>query len=335
MSVPSSVSVIIINFNAGKYIERTLQKLSEQTHKPENIIIYDNASSDGSCEAIQQQWPKVQLIRLSTNLGFAAANNLAIKSATDVEWVALLNPDAFPTETWLEQLLSAAERHPECHCFGSRVHLANETEKLDGTGDMYHVSGLAWRRGHGQLAEGREGQEEEIFSVCAAAVLYKRETFLKVGGFDERYFTCFEDMDLGFRLKLMGYRSLYVPNAVVDHVGSAITGIRSDFSIYHGHRNLVWTYFKNMPGLLFWLYLPQHLLLNLVTIIWFSLRGQAKVIFRAKWDALQKLPQVWKDRQRVQSKRQISIWALRRVMVTGFQIPHLRRAGEKLNVHWN
>jgi GT2 family glycosyltransferase len=154
--------------------------------------------------------------------------------------------------------------------------------------------------------------------------MYSTDLLREVGGFDENYFCYAEDVDLGFRLRLAGYRCLYVPDAVAYHMGSAITGRRSDFTVYHGHRNLVWTYFKNMPWLLFWLYLPQHILLNLITLGWFSLRGQAKVIFKAKWDALKGLPQVLRERKKVQSKRRISAWELRRVMAKGLFRPYFR-----------
>ena len=116
-----------------------------------------------------------------------------------------------------------------------------------------------------------------------------------------------------------------MPQAAVSHVGSAMTGKHSDFSIYHGHRNLVWVYFKNMPGLLFWLYLPQHLLLNLVSLIWFSLRGHARVIFRAKWDALRGLPRILKERKRIQASRKVDVWALCRTMTKGLFTPYRRR----------
>jgi len=109
-------------------------------------------------------------------------------------------------------------------------------------------------------------------------------------------------------LRLAGHRCLYVPKSVVHHVGSGTTGGQhSDFAVYHGHRNLVWTFVKNMPGLLFWLLLPLHLVLNLASIIWFTFRGQGRVILRAKRDALLGLPKMWRKRQQIQKSRIASI----------------------------
>ena len=125
-----------------------------------------------------------------------------------------------------------------------------------------------------------------------------------VGGFDEDFFCYLEDVDLGFRLRLAGHRCMLVPDAVAHHIGSATTGGQhSDFAIYHGHRNLVWTFIKNMPGALFWLFLPWHLVMNLASIVWFSLGGHGRVILRAKLDALKGIPKMWRKRREVRRRR--------------------------------
>jgi GT2 family glycosyltransferase len=145
--------------------------------------------------------------------------------------------------------------------------------------------------------------------------LYRRQALVDIGGFDEAFFCYVEDVDLGFRLRLAGHKAMYVPEAVVRHVGSATTGGQgSDFSVYHGHRNLVWTFVKNMPGVLFWLLLPLHLLLNLVTIGMYIARGQGGMIFRAKKDAVKGLPQVWSKRKQIQASRIATVRDIWRIL---------------------
>ena len=156
---------------------------------------------------------------------------------------------------------------------------------------------------------------KEVFSPCAAAAMYRTDILLESGGFDEDFYCYFEDVDLGFRLRLKGYKCLLIPTAVVHHVGSATTGgQKSKFSVYHGHRNLVWAYIKNMPGVLFWLLLPNHILLNVISIGWFVLRGQGSVIFRAKWDAIMGITTMWKKRKVIQSNRVASLKEIWRVL---------------------
>ena len=322
----AGVAVIIVNFNSGVLLGQCLRHLRAQTRCPERVIVVDNASHDGSADRLERDYPGVEVIRLDRNQGFAAANNLAARWADEVEWLALLNPDAFPEPEWLERLLAAAAPYPDCASFGARLLDAGDPDHLDGTGDVYHVSGLAWRRDHGRPVAVGASEAGEIFSPCAAAALYRREAFFEAGGFDEDYFCYFEDVDLGFRLRLLGYGCQYAPAAVVRHVGSAVTGRRSPFSLYHGHRNLVWTWCKNMPGPLFWLYLPQHLLLNLGALLWFALHGQGLTLLRAKWDALRGLPRCWRWRNAIQSRRCVSSWSLRRAMSRGL-LALYRRGG--------
>lgn len=305
------VAVIIINWNGEQYLERCLTALAKQTAKPYEIILVDNASADGSAK-IADHFPSVRLISLDRNTGFARGNNLAIEAASaESEWIALLNPDAFAEPGWLEALLVAAETNAGFDVFGSRLVNAADSALLDGEGDAYHVSGLVWRRGHGAPVRVVAAEQREVFSPCAAAALYRRSALLEVGGFDEDYFCYVEDVDLGFRLRLAGYRCLYVPKSVAYHVGSGTSGGQhSDFSTYYGHRNLVWTFVKDMPGMLFWLLLPLHAAMNLASIVWFALRGRGGLILRAKRDALLGLPKMWRKRQYIQEKRVASIGAI-------------------------
>jgi GT2 family glycosyltransferase len=315
-----SVAAIVVNLNSGELLGRSLQSLADQTVKPARTIVVDNGSSDGSLEGLEERFPGVEVLRLGENVGFARANNIAVEHVQDCEWVALVNPDAFPEPTWLERLDEAASARPEFGFFASRLIAGSHGTTLDGTGDFYHVSGWAWQRGHGQ----RVGQvdddpqgEEEVFAPCAAAALYRRDAFQAVGGFDESYFCYFEDIDLGFRLRLAGHRCLYVPQAVAIHLGATTSGRESDFAVYHAHRNLVWTYLKNMPTGLLLLYLPHHLFVNVLTLGWFSLRGHPRAIFRAKLDALRGLRRVLATRRDVQARRLVEAGDIRRALSRG------------------
>ncbi len=192
---------------------------------------------------------------------------------------------------------------------------------LDGAGDIYHVSGLAWRNGYKLPSKIYGLEQKEVFSACAAAALYSREEFLKVGGFDEDYFSYFEDVDLGFRLRLGGAKCLYVPEAVVHHVGSASTGKRSDFSVYYGYRNMIWTFVKNMPAPLIWILLPLHISAILFFAMYLTLRGQGKIIWKAIFDAVYGLPKMIEKRKVIQKNKKIKPGELLKAMSTGLFEP--------------
>ncbi len=301
-------AIIIINWNSWDYLFPCLDAVIRQSCQGFRIIVVDNASSDQTPAAHLKQYSRLTFIQNAENTGFAAANNQAIQLAEDCEWVVLLNPDTIPEEQWLEALLQAAAVYQNFSFFGSRLIQAECPDRLDGIGDVYHISGLSWRAGHGQPLSFVDDQAHEIFSPCAAAAMYRREDILSVGGFDEDFFCYMEDVDLGFRLRLAGFRALSVPDSVVLHHGSATTSCRSDFSVYHGHRNLVWAWFKDMPILLLWLFMPIHVGYNIACMLLYIIRGQGRVILQAKWDAVKGIPAAWSKRRNIHPYARVS-WA--------------------------
>lgn len=316
----AKVSVIIVNWNSEKFIRKCLVALRGQIFPPFEIIVVDNASSDNSLQ-ILKEFPDIKIISLSSNLGFARANNIGIQECSlQADWVALLNPDAFASTNWLMELVNAAQTSPDYKIFGSKLLNAVNPKIIDGLGDSYHFSGLPWRIGHGAIDLNGQDSNIEIFSACAAAAMYCRKALVSVGGFDEDYFCYVEDVDLGFRLRLAGHKCMFVPKSVALHVGSGSTGGQhSDFARYYGHRNLVWTFFKNMPGILFWIMLPAHLFLNIFSIFYLAFRGQFRVVFRAKRDAILELPKVWKKRKAIQKNRVIPIFAIWELLAKNFR----------------
>lgn len=313
-------SIILINYNSSAILYQCLEHLWEQTYKNFELIIIDNGSKDPPSPSLLERWPNLQIRieYLKENKGFAFANNYGARIAKG-EWIATLNPDAFPEPNWLEQLVQATSQYPNAF-FASRQLQAQFPHLLDGEGDTYHVSGLAWRRNYGAPVMPKN-QPEEVFSACAAAALYPRKTFLEVGGFDESYFAYHEDIDLGFRLRLRGLKCYHIPQAVVHHIGSASTGKSSPFAIYHGHRNLVWTFFKNMPPPLFMIYLPLHLLLNFYSLFYFTKKGHRNTIIKAKKDALRGLRIILEKRKIIQRERIASTWEIYELMDKGLFSP--------------
>jgi len=315
---PTTVGVLIVNWNSGPLLIRCLDALRRQSFGPTRVLVVDNASRDGSEQAALER-DGVELLTMTANLGFAAANNIGVAHLGNCEWIALLNPDAFPEPGWLAALVGGVGAAPLVASVASRQVLADDPDTLDGTGDLYTVAGLAWRRHHGQPARNRGLERGEVFGPCGAAGLYRRDVFLETGGFDESYFCYFEDVDLAFRLRLKGYRCLYIPEAVVHHVGSALTGFRSDFAVFHGQRNMVWTFVKDMPGPLLLQYLPHHLLMNLASIGVLAARGQLRTALRAKWAALLGVPRMLRARRGIHRERRVTSAQLRSAMIRGLR----------------
>ena len=168
------VSVVIVSWNSAEHLPHCLDSLSLQTFQDFEIIIVDNGSSDHGADRLEYKYPNLDLHleRLTSNQGFAVANNVGARLARG-RWLALLNADAFPKPGWMEELLNAASRHPQFTFFSSRQLQYAQPDALDGSGDEYHISGLAWRRFYNFPAQDYGLREEEVFSACAAAAIAK------------------------------------------------------------------------------------------------------------------------------------------------------------------
>lgn len=312
MSGPA-ISVVIINYNGGAFLQAAVDSLSGQTFRDFELIVFDNASSDGSAERLDlSALPSARLVKNPDNLGFAGGNNRAADLATG-KWLVLLNPDTVAAPGWLEKLMAAASAHPGCRTFASAQLDLADPGLMDGAGDAYLIFGMAWRGGFARPASElpRPGW---CFSACGAAAMYDLALFREMGGFDERYFCYCEDVDLGFRLQLMGHDCRFVPEAVVHHAGSGITGRLSEFATYHGTRNRIWTYFKNMPAGLLILTLPGHILLTAYVLMTNFLTPRRKSMLRGLKDGLGGALRIRRDTRWRVKPRRIGLWALVRRM---------------------
>jgi GT2 family glycosyltransferase len=312
------VSVVIVNWNSGLLLSKCLKCLDKQTVKPKEIVIFDNNSTDSSIlECSPDKTSNVRIVKNDKNIGFAAANNKVIREIVCTDYVALLNADAFPEPTWLEALVKHALANPNCASLSS-VQLSFENKDvIDGIGDIYHFTGMVGRRGYHSSIDfyDKYMKNNNIFSACAGAALYSRDAFLKAGCFDEDFFCFVEDVDLGFRLQLHGYDCAVVSEAIVYHVGGASSGgHHSDISLYYGHRNIEWAFFKNMPLFLLLIFFPAHVALIFFECIYFLNKGKINTILKSKLDAFKGLSRVLKKRRQVHHNRNISIFSLLKKM---------------------
>lgn len=275
-------------------------------------FIVDNGSTDGSVAALPDLDDRFTIIELGENTGFAKGNNVGAARAS-ADWIALLNPDAFAHPDWLEKLLAETDR-PGVTMVGSTQYMALEPGIYDGAGDCYHFTGLAWRAKFGHTIEG-DLSTCEVFGPCAAAALYHREAFMRLGGLDEAFFCYHEDVDLAYRMRLDGGICIQSAQAKVDHISSGISGRASDFAVYHGTRNRIWTYYKNTPAMLMLCTGPAFLAMNLALLTWSAFRpGRFAPTFRGMRHGFAGLSQFKDSRKAIQKSRKISVFTLAGVM---------------------
>lgn len=306
-------SVLIVNYNGGTYVKDALESLTRQSRRDFEVILIDNASTDGSVDELETSLlPAFTLLSETENHGYAGGMNRAAAHAQG-DWLVGLNPDAVATPTWLEKIATGIARHPDAKMFASAQFALEAPDTLDGAGDAYLIIGIPWRGGFGRPASELPG-EGECFSPCGAGGVFERETFLRHDGFDERFFCFCEDVDLGFRLRLAGETCIFLPDAVIHHVGGGISGRSSDFSIYHGFRNRIWTYAKNMPSVIFWLTLPAHIGLSLYLLARAFMTGRLRQTWRGMRDGLAGAVSMRRSGQELRRTRRVALWPLARSM---------------------
>lgn len=307
-----AISVIIVNYNGGAFLQQALDSLRAQTFRDFEVLLVDNASTDGSIETLNSEgMPGYRLLPQTENLGFAAGNNVAAR-LSDADWLVLFNPDAVANPEWLERVVSATQRHPHANMFACAQYALEDPAIMDGAGDCYLGFGIPWRGGFGLRAEPLA--EGECFSPCGASAVFRRSVFDAHGGFDERFFCYCEDVDLGYRMRLAGERCVFVPDAIIRHAGSGISGRASEFAIFHGTRNRIWTYAKNTPALMLWLTLPGHVAITLAILLRGFATGRAGPTWRGIKAGLAGLGTLKKDKRFGPPKRVASLGTIAAVM---------------------
>jgi GT2 family glycosyltransferase len=312
--MPPEVSVIVLTWNGCRYLEACLEAVALQQGVEAEILLVDNASTDGTVEFVRSRFPDVRVVALDENRGFAGGNNAGALRATGRDLV-FLNNDTIVEPGWLAALRGGVDAAGGVLLTTSRVVYMHDPDVLDSAGDGFFRAGGAFKHLHGQRASAAPS-DREVFGVCGAACLIRRALFEELGGFDEDFFASHEDVDLSYRARLRGYRCRYVAGAVVRHHGSATLGRMSTSAIFYGQRNLEWLYLKNTP---FWLIvrtLPAHLLYDVAAALYFTRAGRLGAFLRAKAAAARGLPSMLRKRTGVQRARRVGVADL---------LPHLER----------
>lgn len=238
------ISVVIPNWNGVELLPSCLDAIRLQTLAGQEVIVVDNASSDGSCRLIEERYPEVRLLRLDANLGFSGGCNAGIRIAQG-EIIALLNTDAEADARWLEALADVLNRHPEAGSAASKMLLHDRRDVINSAGDFFGWDGIPGNRGVWELDAGQYAAETWVFGACGGAAAYRRQMLDEIGLFDESFFMYCEDVDLAWRAQLAGWRCIYAPDAIVYHRLSATGG--GALSSFLTGRNTLYVIAKDMP----------------------------------------------------------------------------------------
>lgn len=246
------VSVVTPNYNGKDFLYAYFESLNKNSNEIGEVIIVDNGSNDGSQEFIRNYREKVDfpivLIENSQNLGFAEAVNQGISKAR-YDYIFSLNNDTVVEKSAILELLNLLNTDGRIFSVSSKMVQFNNHELIDDAGDDYTLLAYTKKRGNNQNLNNFI-EVSEIFSSCAGAALYRKDLLEELDGFDSEFFAYMEDVDLGYRARINGYKNMFCPNAIVYHIGSATTGSQyNEFKVRLAARNNVLVVYKNLPTL--------------------------------------------------------------------------------------
>jgi hypothetical protein len=300
--VTCRASVIIVNYNGRDYIGDCLESLLTHSSTDTEIIVVDNASTDGSADYIEEEYPFVQLVRSTKNGGFSHGNNLGVGYAHG-EFLVFLNPDTAVSAGWLENLLSPLIDDPTIGMTTSKILLLRDPKRINACGNTMHLTGLTLCRGVGASAH-EYNDMVEVNAVSGAAFAIRASLFKAVGEFDELMFMYMDDTDLSLRVRLAGYKCMFVPTSIVYHDYALRFGPNKT---YYQERNRYIMLLKTLHWRTIALLAPAFLLGEAISWGFVLLREKRNLTnkSRAYLDVINLWPEIMLERRKVQSRRQV------------------------------
>ncbi len=312
------ISVIILNWNGKECLPSCLRSVKGQSYPNLEIILVDNASTDGSLDDMHHLFPDLRVIANPKNLGYGGGNNRGIEEARG-EYVFILNNDTELENDCVEWLWKGIERDERTGTATPKILLYDRRDMIDAAGLTIYPDGLSIGRGHCE-AQTKYGRREEVFSGSGCASLYRKKMLDEIGLFDEDFFAYAEDTDLGWRARLAGWKAYYVPEATVYHHHSRQFGTYSTRKAFLVERNRIWVALKNFPPSLLCLS-PFYTLVRYFyqAVAALTRRGASgrfreessvllliPIVLKALLSGLTGLPVVLKKRRQIQDKKRIS-----------------------------
>lgn len=313
------VFVVIPNYNGADDLTKAVDSVLAQSYAMFNLIIVDNASSDGSREIIERYCQKDQRVRgmfLGKNYGYTGGVNPGLQAAINegAVYAAPFNNDAAADKHWLKHLVEFLDAHDEYGAAACNLlHLDGKT--FDSTGDQYSSWGLPYPRGRDEPVSKKYEQDADIFGASGGASLYRVAMLEQIGLFDQDFFAYYEDIDLSFRAQLAGWKVRYVPSSIVYHAqGVTSARIGNGFTTYQYMKNLPWVILKDLPLSMWPKVLPRFLLAYAMSFAnatfkkgngWPALRGLGKSLLLT--------PKKLGERRHIQHGKKVSnayIWGL-------------------------
>ncbi|MBN1591736.1 MAG: glycosyltransferase family 2 protein [Candidatus Coatesbacteria bacterium] len=309
------VATIIVRYASDSPIRGCLRSLENSKHKSHEICVIDNRPSDKLIDSIRSEFPEISVLPQERNLGFAAGCNEGIRNTTS-ELIFIVNDDAEVAPDCIEQLAAAFEQHPRLAACQAKILSAEHPDFFEyagSSGGFIDMFGVPFLRGRMietvEKDEGQYNDAREVFWASGAAMMIRRSALQVVGLFDEEFFAHQEEIDLCWRMHMMGFSVKVIPLAVAYHIGAKTLPYASPLKVFYNYRNNWRLLLKNFCLWPLMVVIPSRLALDVATIFYFLLRGRIShsfALIKALACAFLGLRSTLKARIRTQMARKMS-----------------------------
>ena len=312
-------SIIILNYNGKLFLKDCIESIIKNTNREHEIIIIDNKSPDNSGQLIQNDFLNCKFILNKENVGIPQGLNIGIENS-EGEFIVFLNNDLIVKSGWLDGFFSAYEKFGDA-LYQPKSLKMKDSKIIDGVGNMINLFGFGFSRGKGEKDVGKYDKGiEEISYASGTCMFLPRKIIEEIGVFDKKLFAYHEEVDFGWRARLFGYRSYYVPDSLIYHFGSANWGW-SKKKFYLLERNRWIVLLKNYSGKTILKLLPGLIVIEIILFGFFIRKGLLKEKLKGFLSVLMLLNHIIKNRKVVQSKRKIRDEDLVSEFYSGIYIP--------------
>jgi GT2 family glycosyltransferase len=299
-----ALTVVLLNWNGAHLLPTCLDSLRAQTFQDVEIVVPDNGSTDGSLELLAERYPEVRIIRFPRNMGFCLAMNAGMGAARG-EFVFALNNDTELDPHCLEEVVAAMRADPQVAIAATKMVYYDDPTLINSAGLGCNEEGVVVDLGRLQPDGEWFSRPREVLGACAGACLYRKAMLDDVGLFDPDFFISYEDIDIGWRAQLAGWRAVYVPTAVVRHREGVTREIRGRRSHFLAARNNVCVWTKDWPLPVLLRHLPAIFRGWRYRMRWLFASGFGSLLPSVIFSALALTPRMLGRRRRIQRSRRV------------------------------
>ena len=313
------VSIIILNYNAGKLLTECVESVFNSNYNNLEVIVVDNVSKDNSQKECKEKFQKIKLIENEENLGYCEGNNVGIRESVG-EFLVILNPDVIVTPNWLKELLLGFQKYGE-GLYQPKILATTDHDVIISAGNMIQLFGFGFSRGKGQKDEGQYEKDEVVGYASGTCLFSSSNVFKKIGNFDPFLFAYHDDLDLCWRGMIKGIKSFYLHKSIVYHPLEGYSFKWNSFKYFLMERNRIYCLRKNFDKKTIFKMIPSLILVDFAITLFYLKNGFFMAKVKANFDIVKNFNIISKNQREIQKNKIIDDNMLIRKFTNNIEVP--------------